>query len=59
METRTQTIETKTPCPRCGGRLHMQQVGFIPPEGNDVVSWSNQRRFCPRGCLYTADEVQE
>lgn len=59
VQTKTRTIETKTPCPKCGGNLSMRQVGFIPAEAADVVKWSDQGRFCARGCQYTADEVQE
>lgn len=57
METRQRTVETKTPCPRCGSLLHIRQIGFIPAEATAVVKWSDQGRFCPRGCQYTADEL--
>jgi ribosomal protein S27AE len=58
VQTRTRTVETKTPCPRCGGQLHMRQVGVTVDSG-EIVKWADERRFCPRGCLYTADEVVE
>jgi hypothetical protein len=57
VETRSRTVETQILCPHCGGKLHVRQIGFIPAEAQDVVTWSDQGRFCPRGCQYTADEV--
>lgn len=58
MQTKTRTIETTTLCPECGKHLHMRQIGIVLDQGN-VVKWADDRRFCLRGCQYTADQVRE
>ena len=51
------TRSTDTPCPRCGTPLKVSEVGIMVAELPEPVQWVEDRRWCPQGCQYTADEV--
>lgn len=57
MPNSTRIRTTDTPCPRCGTPLKVQEVGITVAEFAEPVKWAPQRRFCPHGHLFTADEL--
>ncbi|GAB4083017.1 hypothetical protein GCU67_08100 [Modestobacter muralis] len=57
MANQYRTHSTDTLCPRCGTPLQEREVGIMVAEFPEPVSWVVDKRWCPKGCQFTADEI--
>ena len=46
----TRVVSIDTECPHCGERLAMRQIGDTADGPDEPRSWTDDERFCRRGC---------